>query len=193
MAGAPRKWFPFKTIFGDFEWNDEGGIRDRHRHVLADTHWLFSQYSRAEILAREWLGKPPRHDCPWCGTRPKGRDGKYVGQISGGGPPYAVIHLNGNPLDCSRDNLKYSPVLSWAVVFHERMHVANAIRNDVPPRVNRQALTPGARHKRRALRRHVGDGDNWGPTSEDIPLLGINPGSTLPSNRNETEQRHNAL
>lgn len=136
MAGRPRTWHFFtRTQWAhDYQWHEDGRIRDRYRHELSDSHRLFSRHTRAETLAEEWLGPRPKYDCVWCGDRSK-EGGKYTGKIKGGGPPYEIVHLNGNTRDCSRNNLKYAPPHPAKVRRHLDWHAEMEMRTThAPPR-----------------------------------------------------------
>lgn len=68
----------------------------------------------------------------------------------------------------TEDHLKhYDPANDW-----ETLDSAFAI---VIAPSDIEFIEPGY-SERRALVRHVGDGDDWGSSQEDIPLLGINDG-----------------
>lgn len=107
MAGRPQIWTPFARISWarDYQYTDDGRIRDKDRNVLPDRgpdcHVTLRVYGserqvrfpKRDILAMEFFGEPPHHDCVICGE----------------GPPYRVLHLNGDRRDWSRGNLKYVP------------------------------------------------------------------------------------
>ncbi|HZU48700.1 MAG TPA: hypothetical protein VFA16_15840 [Mycobacterium sp.] len=107
MAGAPRIWTPFARISwaAEYQHTDDGWIRDRSRNLLHEHGPEFRVvlrvygterriwFPKGELLALEFFGEPPRHECVICGN----------------GPSYQVLHLNGNRRDCSRGNLKYVP------------------------------------------------------------------------------------
>lgn len=173
MAGAPRKWYPFTTVSwaSGYEYTNDGRIRDKHRNRITD-RWDGAQiiialngkkFPKRDILAMEFHGLPQCHVCCICGK----------------GPRFQAIHLNRDRRDFSRDNLKWIAVDAEAR-YHERRCIEWAMcHNTVPPRgrtVSRTLAThdPDAPDDRRVLTRRVNENDNWGPTREEIPLLGIN-------------------
>ncbi|BBX01868.1 hypothetical protein BST36_20815 [Mycolicibacterium moriokaense] len=177
MVGRPQIWHPFERVnLLLYRWAEDGRIADIWRNILPDSHRLFSVYSRADILALEWLGKPPRSDCQWCGTRKRVGvdqfgDDIFAGPIKGGGPRFAVVHLDGN--NCARNNLKYAADAA-AEKLHSLRHVEWAMRDPLQRTTIPTAYVESPCRERERSRRHVGDDDDWGPTDEFIPLLGIN-------------------
>ncbi|ORB27168.1 hypothetical protein BST36_00320 [Mycolicibacterium moriokaense] len=55
---------------------------------------------------------------------------RYVGGITGGGPSYRVVHLNGDTRDCSRANLKYAPPHPAEIQRHMDAHAEILMRDD---------------------------------------------------------------
>lgn len=121
-------------------------------------------FPRRDILALEFFGPPPPYRCAICDK---------LLQTD-------VLHLNKNPRDFSRGNLKYGGD------FLARTHVIDCVNwamrhNEVPPRVKttrgfngvvRRSNSMPKRGWAKAARRKLED--NWGPTWEEIPLLGVN-------------------
>jgi hypothetical protein len=182
-VARPRIWQPFEKVkwASSHEFTDAGDIRDRHRNVLPvgdgdvslrlyDTARKVT-FPRREILALEYFGEPPEYRCCICDKR-----------LS-----YAVVHLNGNRGDFSRDNLKRLPA------FEARWHKFKCIRwamesNLVPPREQtkgsddhplRRVGVNSMPKKSRSEAPSADDDDDdreyrFTPF-EFIPLLGINP------------------
>lgn len=133
----PRQWHLFTGI--PYEWCDDGRIRDKSRNVINDDHRLFRTHSRAQLLAREWFGIPPRHRCPVCGD----------------GPPWRVVHLDGNRRNCARLNLKYAPDDAEARA-HELRCIESSQREGPPRRMTERVLMDkdgGGRGRTPLLRR----------------------------------------
>jgi hypothetical protein len=167
-VARPRIWQPFEKVkwASTHQFTDAGDIRDQHRNVipvgtapnydislrLYDTARKIT-LPRRDILALEFFGPPPSCRCVICD--------KIL--------PTNVLHLNKNPRDFARDNLKYGNTVTGRI--HEIACINWAMRhNHVPPR----AKTQRKRYAR--LWRHVRDDDDWGSAEEEmIPLLGINP------------------
>lgn len=109
MAGAPQIWTPFARIAWarDYQYTDDGRIRDKHRNVLGDrgpeSHVTLRVYGtdrqlrfpKRDILAIEYFGLPEVGDCYCC--------------VVCGGAYSEVIHLNDDRRDFSRSNLKRIP------------------------------------------------------------------------------------
>lgn len=182
MAGRPQIWTPFARISWarDYQYTDDGRIRDKHRNLLIDRDYNVTlrlygtdrkiTFPRRDVLALEYLGPPPRYHCIICDRVLR----------------HGVVHLNGNWRDFSRDNLKYLP--SFKAREHEMAHIRWAMTsNEVPPygRTKRKCslidpfllgldLEWGP-----TLRRHIEDDDNWGSTWEEVPFLGDNDRSAI--------------
>jgi hypothetical protein len=132
-VARPRIWQPFETVkwASTYQLTDAGDIRDKHRNVLpigvAPSYDISlrlydtarkTTFPRRDILALEYFGPPQPKRCVICDKR----------------LPVEVLHLNGNPRDFSRENLKYGTDLGG------RDHELDCIRwamtsNEVPPRV----------------------------------------------------------
>lgn len=173
----PRIWQPFETVkwASHYEHTDAGDIRDKNRNVLplgASPDYTVSlrlydtarkrPFPRRDILALEYFGQPPPYRCVICA--------KLL--------PTEVLHLNGNPRDFRRDNLKYATDLQGR--DHEIHCIEWAMTcNEAPPRVKTQ------RKRYAALVRQVADDHDWGPASESIPLLGVTKPAEAERNRDE--------
>jgi hypothetical protein len=177
-VARPRVWQPFDTVkwASGHEFTDAGDIRDKHRNVLpigAAPDYNVSlrlydtarKFPRRDILAMEFHGIPERPNCVICDKKLK----------------CSVVHLDGDPQNFARDNLKW--VTSIESHEHEQQHLRWAmVSNDVPPRCK----TRRKRHER--LRRHVQDSDDWGDPTEEIPRLGVNKGKKSPDERRSADR-----
>jgi hypothetical protein len=93
------------------------------------------EFIKRDFLALEFFGPPPLSDCIVCGN----------------GPPYRVVHLDGNRYNCARDNLKY--VFDYlAARRHELKCLKWAMEsNEVPPyrkTVSKRVLAQRAQEKK---------------------------------------------
>jgi hypothetical protein len=105
VVGRPRIWKQFRrlTWAADYEYADDGRVRDQSRNVLTEHGPDFlvtlrvnggaKSFPKREILALEWYDYPPWSSCVICGR----------------GPHFEVVHLDGNPRNCARDNIKWAP------------------------------------------------------------------------------------
>ena len=130
MAGRPQLWKPFCRVswLREYQYTDDGRIRDRSRNVvnahgpdfevtlrIAETSRRVT-FPKREILALEYFGLPDFDECVVCSRRLH----------------YGVYFLNGNSRDCSRDNMKLIP--SIEARRHELACVRWVMRNDeIPP------------------------------------------------------------
>lgn len=161
----PRLWQPFVRIdwAADYEYADDGRIRDRHRNVLPERdrsvtltiHGTVRKrtVSKLELFALEWFGVPGALNCVVC-SRPT-----Y----------HRAVHADGDPSNWARSNVAYEADFVGAL-RHERKCLIWAMEsNHVPARKARS---------NRGQTRHVRDGDNWGSARELIPPLGVNRNSS---------------
>lgn len=170
MAGRPQIWQRFARILWarEYEYTDDGRMRDRSRNVLREhgterevilrvcNFPLKVRLPKRDILALEYFGYPQWTECIVCSKRFNDR----------------VVHLSGDYEDCSRDNLKYTA--SRALRRHEFKCLEWAMKdNEVPP----YKWTVSKRVLRQRRERLVGDDWDWGSTSEVIPILGDNEGA----------------
>lgn len=119
VAGRPQIWTPFARISWarDYQYTDDGRIRDKHRNVLGDygpdSRVILRMYGssrrkilpKRDILAMEYFGPPAAgdsHCCVICGQ-------EYS----------EVIHLNDDRRDFSRSNLKRVPAYHHEAREHE--------------------------------------------------------------------------
>lgn len=176
MAGRPRIWQPFETVkwASGYEFTDDGRMRDRHGNVLdvgaaPDYTVRMRMYDRTvafprrDILALEFLGPPCPYRCVICDQRLKP----------------TVVHLDQNPGNFARENLKWGPDIE------ARSHELNCIRwamewNHVPPRartVKRDGVifhgVSSMPKKSRVAAERRKDLRDVSP-EENIPLLGVN-------------------
>jgi hypothetical protein len=165
----------------EYEFTDAGHIRDKHRNVLPigaapDYAVSLRMYDTArtktfpqrDVLAMEYFGAPYPYRCVIC-DKPLN---------------HTVVHLNGNPQDFSRDNLKR--LLAFESSWHKFKCIRWAMESNlVPPRIHthgsddhplRRVGVNSMPKRGWAEVAHLRFEDrDWGPTDEDIPLLGINP------------------
>lgn len=160
----PRIWQPFETVkwASGHEFTDSGEIRDKHRNILPlgyapdyevslRLYDTARKFPRRDILALEFHGIPDRPQCVICGKKLK----------------CSAVHLDGDPTNFARDNLKW--VASLESHDHEQRHIRWAmVSNEVPPRIRTM------RKRDAHLRRRVDEEADWGDPAEVIPFLGAN-------------------
>ncbi|MGV0785880.1 hypothetical protein ABQF33_03050 [Mycolicibacterium sp. XJ2] len=162
MRAGKSAYRPFVTLLcEDYSYNDALQIR-RKSHVLPLSHRLFRILSPRQLIALEVVGAPPLDRLPCCDALyprlPVGdtvADLRYV-------PDFARVHGH---YAAHIERLVREHSLGCPCADHEPLpyHCIHEYR-----------LGRARNRERKKLRRHVRDTDDWGSTTEEIPLLGIN-------------------